>query len=306
MRVFGCGCDRCRLDVRQANTSVSLITRNDGGGSIHHVLFDVGAGVTDSLVENPYLYSVQARVDWLVLTHWHPDHVLELNRLTGSLVLSARTRGEAFRPIPVWCRYGTAGWLEHEHSYEWQNFLEPHVAGDNEPPGTLLAPVPVTVPGVKITPLSVSHRNADKLVYDQRRKQYCCAAFVVQTERAKCVLLWDIDSENEWLVSPQTAEEEAAVALLSNANYLFIDTLMWQAKPHPTNHASFSHVQRYARALSPRQTLLVHLSGHLDNPGDPGYGWSDGRWEEEASKVWREENLPGSVRVPHIGDVLTL
>jgi len=306
MRVFGCDCARCSLDVRQANTSVSLITRNSTGETIHHVLFDVGAGVTDSLIENPYLGGCRARVDWLALSHWHPDHVLELNRLTGSLVLSARTRDEMFRPIPVWCRRGTAEWLAHEHSYEWQSFLEPHVAGDNEPPGTLLAPVPLAIAGVTVTPVSVSHRNADRSVYDQRRKQYCCAAFVIATARARCVLLWDIDSENEWLVAPQTAEQEAAVALLANADYLFVDTLLWKAKSYPTNHASFSHVRRYARALLPRQTLLVHLSGHLDDPGNPGYGWSDGRWEEEASAVWQEEGLPGSVRVPHIGDVLTL
>lgn len=306
MRVFGCSCARCGQRIRQANTSVSLISRDDAGETVHHVLFDVGAGVTDSLIENPYLRGEQARMDWLMLTHWHPDHVLELNRLTGSLFLSARTRDETFRPIPVWCRLGTAEWLRHEHNYEWQSFLEPHVTNENQPPGTLLSPVPLAIPGVTVTPLSVSHRNADRSVFDQRRKQYCCAAFVIETARAKCVLLWDVDSENEWLVAPQTAEQEAAVALLMNADYLFVDTLLWQAKPHPTNHASFTHVRRYARALLPGQTLLVHLSGHLDGPGNPGYGWSDARWEEEASKVWREEGLLGTVRVPRIGEELAL
>ena len=205
-----------------------------------------------------------------------------------------------------WCRRGTAEWLAHGHSYEWQGFLEPHVAGDNEPPGTLLAPVPLAIAGVTVTPVSVSHRNADRSVYDQRQKQYCCAAFVIETARSKCVLLWDIDSENEWLVAPQTAEEEAVVALLTHADYLFVDTLLWQAKPQPTNHASFSHVRRFARVLLPRQTLLVHLSGHLDGPGNPGFGWSDARWKEEAGRVWREEGLPGTVGVPAIGDVLVL
>ena len=124
---------------------------------------------------------------------------------------------------------------------------------------------------------------------------------------SKTILLWDVDSSNEWLVSPQTEAQETAVSLLSHADYLFVDTAFWQAKPNKTtSHPSFSNVQRYAASLQPRQTFLVHLSGHPDGRGNPGWGWENGRWQAEAQHVWQTKNLPGQVHVPAIGDTFCL
>ncbi|MCP4422764.1 MAG: hypothetical protein GY805_39650, partial [Chloroflexi bacterium] len=120
-------------------------------------------------------------------------------------------------------------------------------------------------------------------------------------------LLWDVDSSNEWLVNPQTVEQETAVSLLSHADYLFTDTGFWKAKPNKTtSHPSFTNVQRYAANLQPRQTFLVHLSGHPDGRGNMGWGWDNGRWQAEARQVWQSNNLPGRVCVPAIGDIFYL
>ena len=76
-REFGCGCARCLRTDRAVNTSASLITLNDAGKPVHHVLFDVGNGVTESVVRNP-LFASHAPLDLIALTHWHSDHAGEL------------------------------------------------------------------------------------------------------------------------------------------------------------------------------------------------------------------------------------
>ena len=103
LQEFGCPCPRCARKEPVANVSVSIIGRDGEGGSIRwHALVDVGLGVVDSL-RNTFSPD-EARVDWLLFTHWHPDHSLELNRLGETMRRTARRRGETFSRIPTWCR----------------------------------------------------------------------------------------------------------------------------------------------------------------------------------------------------------
>ena len=309
LRQFGCACGRCVSTGRQANTSVSLLGVNGRDEAEYHILVDVGSGVVDSLLENPYLRTHRARLDALLLTHWHPDHTVDLNRLCVSYYLSRKRRGLPTPPIPLWCRAGTAAWLQQEHRYEWHTYLQPHMPPENEPPGTLLPPLDLSVPGLRVTPVTVSHFSADRHPQPGAGGElpvYSCAAFVVETAATKTVLLWDIDSENEWLVRPQTEREETAVAALRHADYLFIDTAFWRAKPQRATHPSFDNVQRIVATLQPRQTLLMHLSGHPDGEGNPGFGWDNAQWTAAAQSVWQQQQLPGTVRVPVIGEIFQL
>lgn len=306
LRVFGCDCFRCRSAQRGANLSASLLSVDDTGQTVSHILFDAGAGVVDSLIENPFLRGTQARLDWIVLTHWHPDHVINLNRLLTTYLHHREAKGLDTARIPLWCRSGTGEWLQRRQDFEWDNLITPHQSGEYEPPGVVLPPLPIHLPGVTITPVTVSHRNADRRADRPAQVRYTCAAYVVATAVSRTVLLWDIDSENDWLARPQTAAEETAVAFLSHADHLFIDTTFWQAKDHPTNHASFTHAREYARVLQPCHTHLVHISGHPDGAGNPGYGWSNTRWQKEAQQVWLAEGLPGQVSVPAMGDTFPL
>lgn len=306
LRLFGCDCARCISPGRQANTSVSLIGLTDDDEAAYHILVDVGSGVVDSLVENPYLSTHRARVDGVLLTHWHPDHTIDLNRLCVSHHLTRQRRGLPTSRIPLWCRGGTASWLQREHGYEWNMFLQPFLSDENEPPGTVLSPITWAIPGLRVTPVTVSHFGADRPVDGCKCVRYSCAAFVVETATCKTVLLWDIDSENEWLVMPQTDAQKTAVQLLSAADYLFIDTAFWQAKEHRATHPSFENVQRIAAHLCPRQTLLMHLSGHPDGYGNPGFGWSNAQWTAAAQTAWAAHALPGHVRVPALGEEFIL
>ena len=304
LRLFGCECDRCLALGRKANTSVSLITR-DNQRTTNHLIFDAGLGVVDSLLDSHLLDGDQARVDGVILTHWHPDHVYELNRLLVSNHISRRHRGLPAYRVPLYCRKGTAAWLEREHGYLLSQLVEPHFTDEQCPPGTVLPLLAIDLPGISITPVTVSHFSADRTA-DDLGTAFACAAYVIESPTTKVVLLWDIDNQNEWLAHPQTEAQHSAVALLGNADYLFIDTTFWQAPARRTTHASFANVLRYAAQLCPRETLLVHLSGHPDGEGNRGWGWTNALWSTEAQEAWSAKGLPGTVRAPAIGELFEL
>ena len=305
LREFGCPCTRCVDQRTAANTSVSLLSLDDNGDKIlHHILFDIGMGVVDSLVNSPYLSGKKARLDWLIISHWHPDHVLDLNRLCETWWRTLKRRGEQWKPIPTWCRTGTAEWLKKTHAFEWNSFLKPQLSDETSPPGVKLPPIGVGIAGLTVTPITVSHCTADIDPANPKERLHCSASFVIEYEARKVVLLWDIDNMNSWIENPTSDEQKEALKMLSGADYFFIDCNTWsveESNGKNTGHASFLTVQRYARVLSPRTTFLVHLSGHEDAEGKPGWGWSDSTWEQKAQEVWANNNLPGRICVPRIG-----
>jgi len=306
LQQFGCECGRCLAPGRSANTSVSLISLDAAGQTVYHLLVDAGLGIMDSLNASPYLRGAAARLDDLVLTHWHPDHVAELNRLCVSYYNTRRRRQHDTGRVPLHCRAGTLAWLEREQNYLQRVYLEAHIFDDGEPPGARLRPLPLALPGVTMTAISVAHYTADLRPDDSGQTAYCSAAFVIETATAKAVLLWDIDSENEWLVAPETEAQAATVAFLAEADLLFIDTTFWHRPTKRATHPSFENVLRYAAILRPRHTLLMHLSGHPDGAGRPGYGWTNAAWTVAASAAWAGAGLPGTVAAPDVGDVFDI
>lgn len=307
LQEFGCPCPRCALREPVANVSVSIIGRDNGGRIGWHALVDAGLGVVDSL-RNTF-NADDARLDWLLFTHWHPDHSLELNRLGETMRRTARRRGESFRRIPAWCRDGTAKWLAKNHSYEWYRCLDGRPSQESEPPGTSLAPIALEVDGLVITPLSVSHAGADFSHENFKDVRYNSACFVIRTEKRKAVLLWDLDNRNDWILNPRTEAQEKTVAILSGADYLFLDCFSWTVEEvagFNTGHLSFSTARSYARVLCPAETLLVHMGGHEEGEGNPGWGWTDGEWTRETRKLWEAEGLSGTVRTPVMGETFAL
>lgn len=309
-KLFGCGCGRCLSHGRQANTSASLLTYNDRDQLAHHLLIDAGSGVADSLVSHPCLHGEKARLDGILLTHWHPDHTINLNPIVVSHRVALRNRGvvtsETMPRIPVWCRRATAAHLQRTHAYDYTNLWQPLVTDEMLPPGHILPPVELAPAGVGITPVTVSHFTADIDPIDRTRTAYGCAAFVLETAQRKIVLLWDIDNQNDWLREPQNEAQAAAVDLLSDADQLFIDTAFWHTRTRPTTHPGFEQVMQIAARLRPCATQLVHMSGHPDLPGNKGYGWDNGRWQTEARRAWTANHLPGTVHVPAIGQTFPL
>lgn len=310
LRQYGCDCARCALETTQANVSASLLSFTDDGELAHHILFDAGEGVADSLLDHDDLRGNNGRLDQLFLTHWHRDHTAGLNRLLGSWAMNVKRRtGEMPAKLPLWCRQGTAAWMARYHDFELAKFLEMSQSGENEPPGTVLSSVPVAeVPDLVVTPITLSHWTADFTV-DREDVAYCCCGYVLESAGKKIVLMWDLDNQNGWLTNPQTAAHEAAIAKLSDADHLFVDCSFWTPFTKPVSHASFLELVEFAPVLRPRETLLIHLSGHPDGWRDDlpdqsdqiGYGWTNDEWTERAQAVWAEKGLSGTVRAPSIG-----
>jgi len=131
----------------------------------------------------------------------------------------------------------------------------------------------------------------------------------VQTEKRKTALLWDLDSSNTWITDPETEAQKKAVELLTGADHLLLDCFSWRVEEHAgfsTGHLSFATARKFAKVLQPRQTLLVHMGGHEEGEGNPGWGWTDETWGREAQKLWTADGLPGTVRVPVMGEEIQI
>jgi ribonuclease BN (tRNA processing enzyme) len=310
LKEYGCPCNRCVEKRKAINTSVSLVGLNEDNETLYHILFDVGMGVVDTLVNSSYLSANKARLDWLIFSHWHPDHLLDLNRLCETWKRTLARRGKEWSPILTWCRSGTAEWIKKNHSFEWNCFLNLQPSNEFNPPGIKLAPIPLKINHLTVTPITVSHWTADINPENPKERLECSASFVIEHKGKKAVLLWDIDNKNDWIEKPTSDDQKKTVELLSEADYLFIDCNTWnveETKGRNTGHVSFMTVKRYVRSLSPKgTTLLIHLSGHEDGEGNPGWGWFDFKWEEEAQKTWEAETISGKVKVPMIGEVFEI
>jgi hypothetical protein len=290
-REFGCNCGRCRNPYFRANTSVSLIAVYRDNEVVWHALIDAGSGVINNLFDNLSVYQGEPRVDTILLTHWHPDHTLGLNQLCESLHRSRERLGlTADNKIPLWCRSGTKARLNNSHSYELGRFLD--LAGieqENEPPGRLLNSLEFPDVGVEIQPITTSHVTADL------GGMYCTAGSIVSGPKRCAGLIWDLDNQNDWILSPSPAAREAR-RCLGSLNVLFMDCNTWQVEEvggKNTGHIGFERLQRYVNALQPRETVLIHLSGHEDGLGNQGWGWSNAEWELNAREHW--SNSPGHV-----------
>ena len=310
IREFGCDCSRCKRQSRAANTSISLLSF-EGSSLVHHLLFDVGAGVRESLSRIEAL-QLQPRLDQIVLSHWHSDHTCELVPLCKTWARSQSRNGITPKNISVWARAGSAAWLERLYPQLEKAGLELQASNEFEPLGTLLEPISLGLPDVMLTPVTLAHHSADLHPDGSENPWPCCSGFVLEiqalkTPSLKIVFLWDTDVGNTWLEHPNPAQR-AAFEKLRHADHIFFDCNTW-AYTHtqdgrPASHVSFGMVQRFAAALEPKRSWLMHISGHEDL-GD-GFGWDDATWQREAQRAWREHALPGDVRVPSIGEVIRL
>ncbi|MEM9776299.1 MAG: MBL fold metallo-hydrolase [Chloroflexota bacterium] len=308
-QMFGCPCNRCNAGAPQRNVSLSLISHDGQGNTLHHILFDAGDGIANSLAQSPWLKHENARLEHIFLTHWHRDHTLHLNRILVANYLRGERLGiHPNNPVDLWCRSGSAAWLYDLYEYEINQYINVIQSDETEKPGTLLpAQTFSAIPDVTITPFALSHFTAD---FDLTRETYIsgCAGFVLQGPNQKVVCFWDADTTNEkWTMNPETAEQRATVELLSDADVLIIDTTTWIANyDKEVQHLSFPRTMNIAKALRPKVTMPVHISGHPDGPGSGAWGWTDADWQREGSKAWAEQDAPGRYVVPSIGDEIEL
>jgi hypothetical protein len=82
-------------------SSVSLFLFREGR-RIHHTLLDIGPGVCEAIQADD-LYPRPFPLDWLVLSHSHSDHFLDLDGLCGDLYWWYRTQNREYEPLKICC-----------------------------------------------------------------------------------------------------------------------------------------------------------------------------------------------------------
>lgn len=250
---------------------------------LHHLLFDCGLGVVDSLIDNG-----TDDVTQIFLSHNHADHVLELDRLVNSL-----RRSGSPTPFDVYCTQKTwdAGPYLHFHwlSQPPTPTLRHRLVTPNTPVA-LFGWGPGAVPlgdlgiGLRITPVDVWHGasapEAVIWVVEFGSKE-------ANTYR-KLILMWDLlhlvprhpnedsdlneakvkaDKKYSGTVAESNTLAEPLATLLKGANELFVEGNTYTPCPH-TGHTSVEAALRfYVPILEPERTWIVHYSGHEDRFG---------------------------------------
>lgn len=206
-------------EPRNRRTRASIVLRAADGAT---VLVDTGPDMRAQL-----LACAVPRVDAIVFTHAHADHILGLddvrilNRIAG-------------RPIEAYATPRTMAELEHRFDYAFR------------PWGETFFYRPVLVPhlvepGQTIMPAGVPIRLFDQDHGVMRTLGLRCGAFGYSTD--------------------VVALDDAAFAALDGVDTWLVGC--FQRKPHRT-HAHLDRVIAWARRVGARRTVLTHMGYDLD------------------------------------------
>ena len=170
------------------------------------------------------------RLDAVLYTHCHVDHVVGFDELRA--FCWARES-----PLPLHASASTLGvlktmfgWAFHE-SNTHRGYIKPDAREFHGP---------FSVGSLSITPLPVVHGTVDVSGF----------------------LFKDADGKRIAYLPDVKEVPEETLALMSGLDLLIIDAL--RDSPHPT-HLSVSEACAISDRLSPRETLLTHLSHDLDH-----------------------------------------
>jgi len=245
---------------RRANTSVSLILRR-GENVLLHALVDVGFGALNSLLDFQYQSRVN-RIDALLLTHPHFDHIAGLDWLAAMIRRSEIA--DQPKPMPLYCTipcYEEAigrrfAWLKDLYSLRVINSSEPFRLEGKEGASLLVTPLAVwhgpTAPGSVIYSIEAG------------------------AQHKRIVLAWD-------MLHLQPGVDDAPVR---DADLLLVDSTSWHPqyaaddptgmRHHNTWHRSVEEWLTQIPVWRPKRTYLIHYSGFSDSA--PHAGCPDPEW----------------------------
>lgn len=213
---IGCRCAVCTSsDPRDNRMRPSILVRYAGRG----ILVDTTPDFRTQALRAPI-----ERVDAILYTHAHADHILGLDDVRP---FNYRQRSE----IPVYAMQETLDAVRRVFNY----------AFDAEPartsiPRLTLHPIedePFDVFGLTITPLRVMHGEAEILGF-----RFGAAAYITD----------------------QSDIPEATKKKLRGLDVLFLDAL--RHKPHPT-HSTVEQSLKWVEELKPRRTFFTHICHDL-------------------------------------------
>jgi phosphoribosyl 1,2-cyclic phosphate phosphodiesterase len=230
--MIGCDCGVCRsADPRDNRLRPSIYVECDNG---HRILVDT----TPDLRQQALRHDIR-RVDSVLFTHAHADHVLGLDELRR---FNHMTR----QPVPL---YGEPHTLEQIRQTFAYAFNKNAPAGGGVPDLTMheLDGRPFALGGQEIVPVPVRHGTWTILGFR-------FGGFAYLTD---C-----------------NAIPESSMPLLEDLDVLVLDAL--RHRPHPT-HFTVAQAVQVAKAVGAKQTLLTHIChdlGHEETSAmlPPGVG----------------------------------
>ncbi len=285
-----------------ANTSGSLLIEQ-GGQLAFHLLFDCGLGVVDSLLKADI-----GKLTHVFISHNHPDHFLELDRLFQGYRRAAARAEQPFR-VPCYCTQGTRAcgpdklfgylrWDRHDV-----------VPGVPVIPWAFRGQDHFDTPGLgvklRVTPISVYHGNPaivpDPVIWS--------IDFRLQGVSRRIVLGWDflhfippyagqdIEHAPRRLYNGPTSQEQLTALhaeTLSRADLLVLEANTLYPKPM-TGHTSLeANIKATIPLLQPRGPVwFVHYSGmepYALPPDLPEHPLSDADLKSIIAKI--QQNHP--------------
>jgi phosphoribosyl 1,2-cyclic phosphate phosphodiesterase len=214
--MIGCRCAVCRsTDPRDNRLRPSILIQPDDGGVL---LVDTGPDLRTQALRHDV-----SRVDGVLFTHPHADHILGLDETRRFNTLQGCA-------IPCYGEPGTIAEVRRVFAYAF----EPRQPGGGVP-RLDLHPVtgPFTVGRTVVTPVPVMH--GDLRIYGYR-----VGAFAYLTD---C-----------------SAVPDSSWALLAGVRTLVVDAL--RHRPHPT-HFTVAQAIEVAARIKPSRTLLTHIAHDL-------------------------------------------
>jgi phosphoribosyl 1,2-cyclic phosphate phosphodiesterase len=215
--MIGCRCAVCLSDdPRDRRLRPSIHVAVDGGP---HVLVDTATDLRQQALANDI-----TRVDAVLFTHSHADHVMGLDELRRFNVMAGRK-------LPIYADVRTGAELQRIFAYA---FTAPSGPGGGVPDLTLTAiDGPFAVEGLAVQPIEIMHGPQPILGFR-------IGAFAYLTD---CNLV-----------------PETSMAQLTGLEILVLDAL--RHRPHPT-HFSLSEAVAVAGQIGARQTYFTHICHDL-------------------------------------------
>ncbi len=213
---IGCHCDVCESpDPRDKRLRPSVLVRYGG----NTVLVDT----TPDFRQQALRHGIE-RVDAILYTHGHADHILGLDDLRP---LNFRQRGS----IPVYASEDTMAGLRSMFHYVFSGKPSESSMPKIEP--RELSPDPFDLLGVRCVPIALRHGAGKSFGF-----RFGPLAYLTDHS--------DIPEES--------------LALLGDLDVLFLDAL--RHKPHPT-HSTVEKSLKHVERLKPRRAFFTHLCHDL-------------------------------------------
>ena len=219
---LGCGCAVCTsADPRDRRLRPSLLLRWNHGQRDRVVVIDTGPDFREQALRNRL-----TRVDAVLYTHGHADHILGLDDLRPLSFTVSREGGM----IPLYASEDTAEILRRVYDYTF--------APDATYPNR--ARVQIVPLGERINVLGVEFIRVPLL---HGKMEISGFRF------GRTAYLTDV-----------SAIPEASFALLEGLDHLIVSAL--RHKPHP-NHATLDQAVGWAKRIGARQTWFTHIAHEL-------------------------------------------